>query len=147
METKSKAAPLGEGGQGQGDELDAAQEEGQVVDPVHRVVAAEAQEHDFEKLQTVDEQGGHSQDPVLLSLGPPTVPAAQDHGQNDRSRDENRNEAQMLPGQIALRFPGISAEPKKLFHRILRNRMRFPTARSARGIRRRPGGRRETSHP
>ena len=48
---------LAESGQGNDDQLDAAQEQGQFVQPVPRVFVAEAHQYDLEKLQTIDKKG------------------------------------------------------------------------------------------
>ena len=59
-------ATAGEGGHRNGDQLDTAQEQGQIVQPTHRVCAPEAQQHDLKQLQAVDENGGNDQHSVFL---------------------------------------------------------------------------------
>ena len=57
---------LAEGGHGDGDQLDAAKEQGQVIKNGLQTLAAEAENYNLKQLKAVNEDGGPNEDLVFL---------------------------------------------------------------------------------
>jgi hypothetical protein len=57
---------LGDGGQGNGNELDTAKKQRQIVKPIHGVVGPETHQNDLKKFKTVDQKSRPDQHPVFL---------------------------------------------------------------------------------
>ena len=107
---------LGKGRQGNGDELDAAQKQGEVVLPGGGIVAAVAHDGDLGDLDGVHKDGGGDQDPVFGAGIPSAVAESQPDGQSEHGKEQGSRKQDMLPGQVALGLAGIAADAKKFFH-------------------------------
>ena len=110
---------FGEGGQGDGDELDAAQEQGEVVVPGGGIITAVAHDGDFGDLNGVHEDGGDDQSPIFRAILPAAVAEPQPDGQGKHGAEQGSDEKDMLPGQVSFGLAGITADAKKFFHGIL----------------------------
>lgn len=104
-----------ESGQGEGDELDAAQEQGQVVQPAQPAAAECTVNDDLDDFHRVHQDGSHDQHPVFLLNGFVFVTLGQQDGQPHHDHHQSGHKSKVLPGKIALRFTGIAADSKKFF--------------------------------
>ena len=117
---------LGEGRQRNGDQLNAAQEQRQIVNPIHGCVSPDAEHDDLKQLEAVDEDGGYDHHPVFHGIGAVFVQQAEKHSQAHHHDHHTGYKGQMLPGKIALSLTLIAAKAeeflqarKKNFHKYL----------------------------
>ena len=89
---------LCEGSQRNGDQLDAAKKQGQIVKPVPGIFAAEAQQNDLEQLKAINQQRRPDQHPVLLPGQGVFVSQAQKGRKTDHDHHQRGDEHKMLPG-------------------------------------------------
>lgn len=106
---------VAESGQGKGDELDAAQEQGQVVQPAQPAAAECTVNDDLDDFHRVHQDGSHDQHPVFLLNGFVFVTLGQQDGQPHHDHHQCGHKGQVLPGKIALRLTGIATDSEKFF--------------------------------
>ena len=98
-----------------GDELNTAEEEGKRVEPTHRVVVSDAEQHDLCDLKGVN---GDRRDNKSLVFGFHIFifkVMTEQYCQGYHCDHKTGHEEDMLPGQIAFGLAGVAAESYKLF--------------------------------
>ena len=107
---------LGKGGQGDGDELDAAQEQGQVVLPGGGIAASVEHDNDLKDLHDVYEDGRDDEGAVLFLVALASVAEAEKDGQGQHGEDQAGGEDEMLRGEVSFGLAGVAADAEKFFH-------------------------------
>lgn len=85
------------------------------MDPGHGILSPQAEQHDLEQLQGVDENGCHGDDtkPFLDRSAPIRHP--QPNRKADHDHHQGGYEQQVLPGHISFGLAGKAAPSEKFF--------------------------------
>ena len=114
---------LGESRQRDGDELDAAKEQRQVIEEMSGGVIADGDHDDSQDIEEIDDETRPHQDAVLGFFVLMTEHQAKPNAHEDHDGGQNGHEKQMLPGKIPFWCPLVSSESKKFAHIVIkRNR-------------------------
>ena len=109
---------FGECCDGDCDQLDAAQEQGQIVEPCHGIMASQTGDENFEQLKSVDQKRRDDKNFVFLRIVLGLIFSPKEDCRRDHNRHQAGYKQKMLPGQKALGSTGVSTPTKKFFHTV-----------------------------
>ena len=108
---------FGKGGEGNGNELDTAQEQRKKIVPCGGgVVAPIDHDNDLEDLHGIHQNGRTNEGELLFARIGTLVAKAQKDGQSEGEQHETGGKDEMLGREIPFGLAGISADAEKFFH-------------------------------